>query len=517
MVENSKIRTRRILALWLPRLSTDRLRRKSKASGRPDDRPLVVAEKTENAIRLSAVDARAARLGLSTGMALADARARIPDIAVVPANAAKDAKLLASIADWCERYTPLVALDSPDGLLFDITGAAHLFGGEAALLQTIRDAISKQGFAVGIAIAGTSVAARALARFAHGTIVPAGGEAGALASLPVESLGADHAITHALKRAGLKTLGQLTTRGREELTARFGADFRFLLDCALGKAQSPITPRRALPDLLAERRFADPVVTDAVIHESLISLTKSLASVLERRGEGARAFEATFFRADGVTRRLMIETADAIRDPAIAGRLFREKLDALADPLDPGFGFDLIRLSAHGLQRLEARAAAFNEETSEKEIRFLIDCLSTRFGAQRVLRFQPQDTHVPEAEVITLPAQYTPLDKTEYRSCSETPRRPLRLFARPEPIEVMAEVPDGPPVHFRWRRALHRVVLAEGPERIALEWWRGQTSKPTRDYYRVEDDQGRRFWLYRDGIYAREVTEPRWFVHGAFA
>jgi protein ImuB len=325
-------------------------------------------------------------------------------------------------------------------------------------------------------------------------------------------------ITHALKRAGLKTIGEVAARSRHELAARFGGAFVMLLWRTLGKQGGPISPRTPVPDLMAERRFADPVTTEEAIAETLFSLSQTLASVLENRGQGARMLQASFFRADGQMRRLSIETGQATRDPMIFKRLFREKLAALADPLDPGFGFDLIQLSAHCALELTAKNVGLDENAVEGEVAFLVDRLAARFGAHRVMRFEMQDTHIPEAETIAVPAQYK-----EKSGCpwppggNAAPRRPLRLFAKAEPIEVVSEVPDGPPLKFRWRQALHNVAQAEGPERIAMEWWRHPELKPTRDYFRVEDEAGRRFWLYRDGIYARELAHPRWYVHGLFA
>jgi len=294
-----------------------------------------------------------------------------------------------------------------------------------------------------------------------------------------------------------------------------------LIDCALGKAEKPISPRRPLPDCMAEHRFAEPVVTESVIADSLLSLGKTLTTILEKRGEGARALIASFYRADGAVRRIGIETGKALRDPLIIQKLFGERLDALADPLDPGFGFDLIRLEAARAERFDAQSARLDEsDNAKEEIAYLIDRLAARFGPQRVLSFCPLNSHIPEAASAAIPAQYTKPTKIAWQRLSapnEAPRRPLRMFARPEPIEVMAEVPDGPPLRFRWRRLAHAVNRAEGPERIAMEWWRQQEPQPTRDYYRVEDDEGRRFWLYRDGLYGRETDRPRWYVHGVFA
>ena len=494
-------------------MPTDRLKRRW--SGRLGSRPLVVAGKADNALRLTAVDAAAAKLGLHPGKALADARAMIPDVAVIRANAPADAKLLEAVADWCERYTQFVALDPPHGLFLDITGAAHLFGGEKKMLEEIQRAITAQGFSVRIALAGTAEAARALAQHRPGALVPQGGEAEAVAPLPTEALKTDPLIVHALKRAGLKTIGQVAGRQRHELAARFGGAFVSLLDRTLGRHGHPIAPRAVLPDLMVERRFVEPLVTEDAIAGTLRSLAQSLASVLESRGQGARVLEAAFFRADGQMRRIAIETAQAIRAPEIVLRLFREKLAALADPLDAGFGFDLIRLSATFAQNLQAKSTGFDTNASDGDVLFLIDKLAARFGAHRVMRFQPQDTHIPEGAAVAVPAQHRTAEKYPWQA-TRARAEALRLFAKPEPIETIAQVPDGPPLRFRWRRALHSVIRAEGPERIAMEWWRHQGHEPTRDYFRVEDEAGRRFWLYRDGI-AREIVHPRWYVHGLFA
>jgi protein ImuB len=470
-------------------------------------------------MRLAAVDARAASLGLYPGQALADARAMIPELAVIRENPAADKKLLEEVADWCERYTPLVALDPPNGLFLDITGTTHLFGGEAAMLQKIAAAFRANGFSARLALAGTANTARALSRYAPNTCVPPGHEHDAVASIPTEALATNADIIHALKRAGLKTIGQVAERSRHELVARFGKNFIAVLDATCGRIQTPIAPRLPLPDLMTEQGFAEPVVSEEIIASTLLSLGESLARVLETRGEGARAFEASFFRADGQMRRIAIETGQPLRNPQTITRLFREKLDALIDPLNPGFGFDLIRLSATLSQKLEVVHSSFDTERSDPDIALLADKLAARFGSARVLRFQPQDTHIPEAACIAVPAQYAEKSKHGWRTVRtshEAPRRPLRLFAKPEPVEVWPLVLESLPRRFRWRRAFHIVKRVEGPERIAMEWWRQQERQPTRDYFRIEDENGRRFWLYRDGLPGRETVHPCWYVHGLF-
>ena len=509
---------RRILALWFARLPTDRLQRQRRAS--PDDPPLALSIKSNNARIIYAVDLKAARLKLSPGMPLASARAMVRELTVVEADEPADADLLDGIADWCDRFTPFVAIDGVDGLLLDVTGTTHLFGGEAAMLETVRAAIARQGFTVRAALAGTAVAARALARYADATVAAPGMEAEAVAFLPVAALDLDSKDTHALRRAGLKTIAQVAGRTRAELNARFGKEMVFKLERALGQSEKPISPRRVLPDYMAEHRFAEPVTAQAVVADSILSLAGTLCRLLEERGQGARILEAGFFRSDGGVRRILLETARPLRDPKIVARLFRERLDALADPIDPGFGFDLIRLGALHAERLGPESIGLEARPDDdKEIDFLIDRLAARFGSHRIVVFQPQDTHIPEAAGAAVPAQHAPETKLcwDARVSGEAPRRPLRMFAKPEPIEVMAQIPDGPPLRFRWRRVLHAVSRAEGPERIAMEWWRNQSPQPTRDYFRIEDEAGKRFWLYRDGLYGREPFAPRWYVHGLFA
>jgi len=481
---------------------------------------LVIAGRANNALYVQALEERAARLGLYKGQPLANARAMVPALTIMPAEDNKDQELLEQIADWCDRFSPFVATAASDGLILDISGAAHLFGGEAAMLNHVTGKIAAQGFAVQAAIAGTSSAARALARFAPNHIAAPGAEEKALTRLPVAALDADEKIIAALRRAGLKTIGQVVARQRDELAARFGKAFVTALDMLLGHHHKPINPRRPLPDLMAEQRFAEPIVTQHAISASLLSLAQSLGEILEQRGLGLRRLEASFFCADGQLRRLDVALGGASRDAERVLRLLQEKLEALRDPLDPGFGFDVIRLEAMLTERTTtAQAGLDSNENAAREIGHLVDQLAARHGEARVLRFVPQDTHVPEYRCAPVPAQdkdFPPEPWTARRGTGDPPLRPLRLFEKPEEIKVpFATAPDGPPARFGWRRAQFEVTRAEGPERIAMQWWRH--GKPTRDYFRVETKEGQRFWLYRDGLYAQSGLKPRWYLHGIFA
>jgi len=515
------------LALWFARLPTDRLSRKSQF-----DAPLVISHKANNALYVYALEARAQKLGLYKGQPLANARAMVQALSILPADERADARLLETIADWCDRFTPLVTLDSPDSLFLDITGAAHLFGTEAAMLKMVTEKIGSCGFAVRGAIAGTSLAAKALARFAPGTIVVCGGEAEKIAPLPITALDPDDKILRALRHAGLKTIGQAAERLHSELSERLGKSFVARLKVMLGAEEQPLQPRRPLPDLISEQRFAEPVVTQEIISASLKTLAESLCGILERQGQGLRILQAAFFRADGKLERLAIKTGEPLRDPKVMVRLLNQKLDTLADPLDPGFGFDLIRLEAVLAEETKPATISFDsDENARRQIRFLVDRLSVRFGSSRVQRFVPQDSHIPESAGVAVPAQEEDFAGGAWglkRKPGDPPRRPLRLLEKPEEISsVLASVPDGPPSRFRWRQCLHEVTRAEGPERIAMEWWKsvrvsGSDQKNklqglTRDYFRVETREGQRFWLYRDGLFEQNGSPPRWYLQGLFS
>ncbi|WP_020187902.1 DNA polymerase Y family protein [Methylopila sp. 73B] len=516
------------MAVALPNLPVERVRRRERAVGSdaPDDRPLVIVERQGAALRIVALDAAAEAAGARPGLPLTEARAIRPDLRVVSADAAADRALLTAVADWCDRYTPLVALDPPHGLLLDVAGCAHFFGGEAAMAQDVTEALARQGLTARVTVAGGAGVARALAWFTAGGVPTPEEERARLAALPVAALGPAEAVRTGLARAGLTTLGQLAARGRGELVARFGSGLVAALDQALGRVDPPISPRRPAPVRMIERRFPEPVLTQDAVVAACRALAGALAGRLEAAGEGVTRVEAAFFRADGKVSRISVATGRPTRNPEMLLRLLRERLDALADPIDPGFGFDLVRLSALAVEPLAPEAVSLDPGAAEEgAVAELVDRLAARHGRRRVLRFLAGDVHRPEGEARARPAQAMSAGggRSAARAASwpapslaEPPRRPLRLFADPEPIEVLAEVPDGPPIRFLWRRVAHAVARAEGPERIALEWWRRDPGALTRDYFRVEDAEGARFWLYRDGLYVREAEHPRWFLHGLF-
>jgi protein ImuB len=451
-----------------------------------------------------------------------------PGIEIVEADPAADRRLLEGLADWCDRYTPLVALDGEDGLFLDITGCAHLFGGERAMLDDVLARSFRQGFDVRAGLASTPGAAWAAARFLASRIMEQGEEEAMLAPLPLAALRIDASLRAGLEGVGLRTAGAIMGTPRAPLTRRFGGMPLLRLDQALGRIEETISPRLPVPPLSVERRLAEPIL----LVEHVESLTETLAAALgrdmERRGEGARAVRLTLFRVDGAVRRVEVGTSRPVRDPARIARLFHEKLAAMENSLDAGYGFELIRLSALAVAAFppeQASLAANREDAGDDDLALFVDRVRARIGEGAVLRPLPVESHLPERAVAMVPFADVPPQGKERAGPATDPagpavclERPIRLFSHPEPVEVIAtEVPEGPPLNFRWRRALYRVARAEGPERIAPEWWRGAEDAQTRDYFRVEDASGRRYWLYRQGLYGVSEVAPRWFMHGIFA
>ncbi len=468
-------------------------------------------------MRLSALNPAARARGLRPGQGVTEARAICPDLDVVPADPAADARLLEALADWADRYTPLVGCDRPDGLFLDISGCAHLFGGERALLSDCLARLFHLGFEAYGAIAPNPALAWALARHQPGRIAGPAEIETLMPGLPVAALRLPHQVSAALVRLGLRRVGDLVEAPRAPLTRRFGRELLNRIDRMKGRESEPISPRRPVADIMTERRLAEPVSEIDAIEDLVGRLAIGLKETLARRGAGLRRAELRLYRVDGAVRRIEVGTARPLRDPARVVRLFSERLAAIGEDVDAGCGFELIRLSVPVSEPLADTQDDFEAAGGDAPgFHDLADRLAARLGPSRVLLPLPVDSHLPERALdhisVSADRKATPAPLAPATAAP----RPLRLFARPEPVTAIAAVPEGPPVIFRWRNARHRVNRAEGPERIAAEWWRDGEEAPTRDYYRVEDEAGRRYWLFREGLYERETGTPRWFLHGLF-
>ena len=463
-------------------------------------------------------------------MSLADGRALLPSLETVPVDSAGDAAALARLVGWCGRYSPWTAVDgtAPEGVIggdgsiwLDVTGCTHLFGGDAAMLADLTSRLGKVGFGVRAAVADTPGAAWAAARFVHPDVgapwvVVAPGEIRTmLRPLPTAALRLTAKTVAALDTLGLRCIGDLVPLPRASLAARFGGEVAKRLDQALGCQPEPLSPIPAQVPHFARLAFAEPVGRTEDLAYAVIHLLDELCAGLETAGHGARRLLLTLYEPDGRIHRFRIGTSRPSRAAAHLARLFAEHLDAV----ETKFGIEAMTLMAPVTEMLGPVQAALDSGpvASADDPDALIDRLSNRLGANRVIRFSPQESHIPERAAHAAAALISPSKQADPAAWPE-PSRPLRLLSRPEAIEATAPVPDDPPVMFRWRRVLYRVARAEGPERIVPEWWRDDTvadADGLRDYYRVEDTAGHRFWLYREGLYRADVP-PAWYMHGIF-
>ena len=462
------------------------------------------------------MDRAGRRLGLYVGQKATDAAAIVPDLVTAEAEPEADALALSALVDWCVRFSPAVAADEPDGLFLDISGVAHLWGGEEALLADFRVRLMANGLVFRVALADTPGAAWALAHYGKdGAIARSGQQIDLLAPLPPAALRLEPGTAAQIDRLGLKALAQLFDIPRAPLARRFGIETLTRIDQALGRSKEALTYRRPPNPWFARLAFAEPISAPDDMVRVTLDVAATLCARLEKAGQGARRFELCFHRLDGQVALLTIGLSLAGRDATRIAKLFAPKLETV----DPGFGIEVVTLEAAEVEPVSGRQVRLDSliETGGAEgLAPLIDRLTNRLGEDRVWKARPVESHVPEQSA----APGAPMAPPRAGWDPERPR-PLRLFSRPEPLElVMAPIPDDPPVQFRWRGQMHRVRRAEGPERIGEEWWRGaiEDARTThiRDYYRVEDEAGARFWLFRAGIYAPGV-EARWWLHGLFA
>jgi protein ImuB len=558
----------------------ERLKRERSGKPCPVDRPFALVGSEDRGLMLTALNGAASRAGLYPGLGLADARAICPPLLTAPAEPEKDAASLLALARWAGRYSPSLNVDGEEGLWLDVSGVPHLFGGTRALLGDMATRFARFGFTARLALAETLGGAHALARYAHSSplIVPRGKIAETLAPLPVEALRLAEEIVRLLKRLGLKRIGQLYDLPRASLERRFHSRETVeavlsRLDQALGRREEPRKPLLPAPDYAARLPFPEPLITHEGVVAGLDHLAEKLCQALSLARRGARRLRLAIYRADGTSAVIEAGLSAPSSEPLHLARLFADRVEAI----DVGFGVDLMVLAALSTEPLLPAQTAFARREGRERQEPLIDRLASRLGGAAVRRLVSYASHLPERTQSTLSALAGSVSWPEQGASK--PPRPCLLLAEPEPVDVLAEIPEGPPARFTWRRVSRRVVKAEGPERIAPEWWlalsrgsnapetfgsalpahsplppcggarsrkarteggKSQTQSSlhsplptlphkggggasserlakTRDYYRIEDEDGRRYWVFRAGLYGASGTDlPAWFLHGVF-
>ena len=498
---------RRIVSIWFPNFAVERFiraRLKQKKSPPAKGLPFALVESGTRGLRLAALNAAAKNFGLHHGQRLADARAQVPDLLSELHEPTQDSESLLGLCHWMERYSPWVCTDKPDGMMLDITGIAHLFGGEPAMLHDMKQRLTGYGFSTSIAPAQTIGAAWGLARYGKG------GEK--LEPLPIEALRIDPEAAKLLRRLGLKTIGSLMAIPRASLARRFRGEhidenILMRLDEALGERDERLDPLTPPASFVAHRALTEPLISTQGLESLLWSLVAQLARDLEKQGHGATRLILKLFRTDGSRVSIPAGLSSPSREPAHLLRLLKPRLETI----DAGFGIDAMTLEACETAKLNIQQYGFMEDTSNAEFDRLNDRVMNRVD-EPIASLIPVQSYIPER------AEKKSLARLQVPSPKLTKSRPLLIFENAEIALVIASVPDGPPMRFTWRKVTRRVLKSEGPERIAPEWWQLSQGGCPRDYYIVEDDQGRRYWLYREGLYG-EVGEPqpRWFVHGLFA
>ena len=551
-------------------------RREAKKEEAPPEAPFATVIAVGGRQLLAAVNPASAAKGIAAGMPLADALSFLPGLLTRPAELAEDAAALRRLAEWCGRYSPWTAPDGADGIKIETTGSAHLWGGEAGLAADLSGRLARQGIAHRVAIADTLGAAWAVARFAASEaeegacklpvktgktggiatylVVAPGETRAALAPLPIAALRLDPAIVEGLHRVGLRRVGEALAMPRDALARRFGNAVARRLDQALDDLPEPLSPLGEVPTRRVRLSLPEPIADPADLARAAERLTADLVARLEREGMGARRLDLGFHRVDGRVEHIRIGTARPSRDPAHLAKLLTGKLDTI----DPGPGIEDVILAAFAVEplaaeqienslplansphpnpppqagegaRLERRRSPSPSPASGGGpgwglgLAPLFDRIGAKLGFDALARLEPRASHIPERASIAAPIETACRERAGTIPAPQKPPRPVRLFAPPEPVEAFWVLPDDPPFRFTWRRRTHRIAQADGPERIAEEWWRpdgqliGGAGSPDaiRDYYRVEDLSGRRFWLFRAGLPGD--PPPRWFVHGIFA
>ncbi|MBA5800623.1 Y-family DNA polymerase [Rhizobium changzhiense] len=500
----------RVVSIFFPDLPTDRIRRADPAI--PVDQAIAVISKSGSKRWVSAADAAARNAGVHLGMPAAKAQALFQGLRMIDADAAADAAALERITMWAlSQYSPIVAVDPPDGIVMDTEGADHLQGGEERMLTSVANRFRAKGLTARVAIADTWGAAHACARAINRetVVVPSGETIRAVERLPISLLRLPEKIVSDLRTLGFRTIGELSAAPRAPLALRFGPEVGRRLDQMFGRVCEPIDPIRS-PELIeVSRAFAEPIGAAETINKYVGRLVVQLVAELQRKGLGVRRTDLIVEKVDGTRQAIRAGTAKPVRDVAWLTKLFRDR----TEKIEPGFGIEKLTLVAVMSEPLEEKQTASSlVDDEDADITPLIDVFGNR--GQRVYRVAPVASDVPERSVQRIAA----VGEEVTEGWVHHWRRPVRLFARPEPIEAIALLPDHPPAIITWRGKRHRVKRADGPERVFGEWWKRDSEfEAVRDYFVIENESGERYWIFRsgDGI-DPETGSHKWFMHGIF-
>lgn len=497
---------RRFVSIWFRHLSTDwfslhRLQLRNV--------PFVLRTPSHGRMIITATNQLAETKGISTGTVLADARAMIPELQVMDDKPGLTEKLLKRLAEWCIRFTPVVAADSPDGLLLDATGCSHLWGGDASYLKEIAKRLTSRGYDVRVAMADTIGVAWGVARYGKERFdIATGMHIEALMNLPPEALRLEADTVERLHKLGLHQVKQFIGMPRQSLRRRFGSHFIMRLDVALGQEIEVLEPIQPIEPYQERLPCLEPIVTATGIEIALRQLLETLCLRLQQEQKGLRTALFKGYRVDGKVEQITIGTNRASHSVNHLFKLFENKIQTI----EPALGIELFILETSKIEdHLPQQEKMWGESNGLEDARLseLIDRLASKVGMQSIHRYVPDEHYWPERSFkqgLSLHEKLT----TPWRT--DKPR-PLRLLPTPEAIEVTAPIPDYPPMLFRHQGKVHPIVKADGPERIEQEWWLQQGQH--RDYYRVEDEEGNRYWLFRLGHYHDKTYQ--WFLHGYFA
>jgi protein ImuB len=497
---------RRFVAIWFPQLGTDWKIRHQPALR---DQPFVLTAPERGRVTIRAASPAAQEKGIRAGMALADGRAILPGLEAFDDPAELPENLLRAFAEWCLRFTPVVALDLPQGLILEASGCPHLWGGEAGYLQDIVIRLKGYGYSVQVGMADTIGTAWAVSRYGSGIeLIASGQQIDALRPLPPAALRLDEALVARLHRLGLYQIGSFLSMPRSALRRRFGTAFLMRLDQALGQEPEGLVAIQPLIPYQERLHCLEPIRTAPGIRIAIEKLLEQLCKRLADEGKGLRSAVFKGFRVDGETRQISIGTSRATRSVEHIFGLFEIKIPLL----EPDLGFEVFSLEAPLVEDISTEQEKLWNEGPQQDLREvteLLDRLAGRLGPETIHRFLPRPHYWPE-RAYRLAGSLEEEAGSEWRS--DLPR-PLYLLPKPEPIEVTVPIPDYPPMLFQYQGQLHQVKKADGPERIEQEWWLQEGA--FRDYYCVEDEEGQRYWLFRLGPY--DSGDPQWFVHGFFA